>query len=65
MDEREPERVSPYDLNVGRIDGRVVKDVLEIRQPSIWDKLLGKKIDPQGVAGGGKKVLFLVCGPDP
>ena len=55
----------PYDLNVGRIDRKAVEDVLEIRRPSMLDKLLWRKSNPKGVAGEGRKVLFLVCGPDP
>ena len=55
----------PYDLNVGRIDRKAVEDVLEIGQPTMWDKLLWRKFDSKGVAGEGRRVLFLVCGPDP
>lgn len=51
-------------LNIGRIDRKAVEDVLEIGRPSMWDKLLRRKIDPKGIAGEGSKVLFLVCGPD-
>jgi hypothetical protein len=64
VDEKEPFTGPPYDLNTGRIDSKVVKDVLETRRPSIWDKLLWRKFDPKGIAGDGRKVLFLVCGPD-
>lgn len=55
----------PCDLNVGRIDRKALEDVLEVRRPSAWDKLLWRKFDPKGIAGDGRKVLFLVCGPDP
>ena len=57
--------VGSYGLNVGRIDRKAVEDVLEARRPSIWDKLLWRKFDRKGAAGEGRKVLFLVCGPDP
>lgn len=56
---------SPYGLTVGRIDKKAVEDVLEIRRPSMWDKLLRRKSDPKGIVGEGRKVLVLVCGPDP
>jgi len=56
---------SPYGLTVGRIDRKTVEDVLKIRRPSTWDKLLRRKLDPKGIAGEGRKVLVLVCGPDP
>jgi hypothetical protein len=65
VDEKDSPTAPSYDLNVGRIDGKAVEDVLDIRQPSVWDKLLWRKFDPKGIAGEGKKVLFLVCGPDP
>ena len=52
-------------MNVGRIDRKFVEDVLGIRQLSIWDKLLWRKVDVESIAGGRRKVLFLVCGPDP
>ena len=55
---------SPHGLDVGRIDIKAVEDVLEIKRPSTWDRLLWRKFDPKGTAGGGKRVLFLVCGPD-
>jgi len=55
----------PYDLTVGRIDKKALEDVLEIRRPSMWDKLLRRKLDPKGIAGDGRRVLVLVCGPDP
>ena len=65
VDEKASTSDSPYDLNVGRIDRKAVEDVLEIRRPLMWDKLLWRKPDPKGVAGESRKVLFLVCGPDP
>lgn len=64
VSDKVPPTGSPYGLNVGKIDNKAVEDVLEIRQQSIWDKLLWRKIDPKGSAGDGRKVLFLVCGPD-
>ena len=65
VDDKTSSGDSPYDLNVGRIDRKAVEDMLEIRRPSVWDKLLWRKFDPKGVTGEGRKVLFLVCGPDP
>ena len=65
VDDKASPSDSPYDLNVGRIDRKAVEDVLEIRRLSMWDKLLWRKFDSKGVAGEGRKVLFLVCGPDP
>jgi hypothetical protein len=64
VDDKASSSDHPYDLNVGRIDRKAVEDVLEIRRPSMWDKLLLRKFDPRGVVGEGRKVLFLVCGPD-
>jgi cytochrome-b5 reductase len=64
-DGKDPSISSSYDLNVGRIGRKAVEDVLEIKRPSIWDKLLWRKFNPKGIAGEGRKVLFLVCGPDP
>jgi len=55
---------TPYSANVGVIDRKAVEDVLEIRRPSMWDKLFRRKFDPKGIVGEGRKVLFLVCGPD-
>jgi len=65
VDEKASTSDSSYDLNVGRIDRKAVEDVLEIRRPSMWDKLLRRKPDSKGVAGEDRKLLFLVCGPDP
>lgn len=65
VDERDPLTGASSHLNVGRIHKQAVEDALEIRQPSMWDKLLWRKFDPKGIAGGGRKILFLVCGPDP
>ena len=55
---------SPYGLTVGRIDKKAVEDVLEIKRPSMWDKLLRRRSDPKGITGEGRNVLVLVCGPD-
>lgn len=65
VDEKASPSDSPYDLNVGRIDRKAVEDVLEIKRPSMWDRLLWRKPDRKDVVGEGRKVLFLVCGPDP
>ena len=65
VDDKDPSVGSSYGLTVGRIDKKAVEDVLEIRRPSMWDKLLRRKLDPRAVAGEGRKVLLLVCGPDP
>ncbi|KAF9651173.1 riboflavin synthase domain-like protein [Thelephora ganbajun] len=65
VDEKDSSTGSPYDLNIGRIDSKAVENALEIRRSSVWDKLAWRKFDPKGVAGEGRKVLFLVCGPDP
>ena len=65
VDNKAPSSGSSYDLNFGRIDRKAVEEVLEIKRPSMWDKLLWRKFDPRGIAGEGRKVLFLVCGPDP
>ena len=64
VDDKDPPIAPPYGINVGRIDRNAMEDLLEIRRPSIWDKLLWRKFDPRGIAGEGRKVLFLVCGPD-
>jgi cytochrome-b5 reductase len=65
VDEKDSSTDAPYGLNVGRIDSKAVEDVLEIKQPTIWDRLSRRNFDPKGIAGEGRKVLFLVCGPDP
>ncbi|KAF9783021.1 ferredoxin reductase-like C-terminal NADP-linked domain-containing protein [Thelephora terrestris] len=65
VDEKDSSTDAPYYLNVGRIDSKAVEDVLEIKQPTIWDRLSWRNFDPKGIAGEGRKVLFLVCGPDP
>jgi hypothetical protein len=64
VDDKDSSIAPPYDLNVGRIDRNTMEDLLEIRRPSMWDKLLWRKFDPRGIAGERRKVLFLVCGPD-
>ena len=65
VDEKGPFTGPSYHLNVGRIDSEAVEDVLGVRQRrSVWDQLLWRKADPKGMAGSGRKVLFLVCGPD-
>ena len=65
VDENGSSARSSYDLNIGMINSRVIEEVLEIRHPSVWDKLSWRKFDPKGITGGDKKVLFLICGPDP
>ena len=65
VDKKDHSTGPSYDLNVGRIDNKAVEDVLEIKQLSIWERLLWRKLKPEGIAGEGRKVLFLVCGPDP
>lgn len=65
IDGTDPPASSPYDSNVGRIDKKVVGDVLEIRRLSMWEKLLWRKFDSKDTKGGERRVLFLVCGPDP
>ena len=65
VDDKAPSSDLPYDLNVGRIDKQVVEDVLEIRRPSVWDKLLRRRFDSKGIIEEDRKVLLLVCGPDP
>ena len=64
VDDEDSSIDSPYDLNTRRIDRKVMEEVLEVRRPSMLDKLLWRKSDPKGIAGEGRKVLFLVCGPD-
>lgn len=64
IDEKTPSSDSSYALDIGRIDRKAVEDVLGIRRPSLWDKLLWRNFNTEGVAGGPRKVLFLVCGPD-
>lgn len=64
VDENDSPTGSSYHLNVGRINRKAVEDALEITQPSAWTKLW-RKFDQKSIAGEGKNVLFLVCGPDP
>jgi hypothetical protein len=52
-------------LHVGRIDNLAVEQALDVKQPSVLEKVAGRAEMTKADYTGGRKVLFLVCGPGP
>jgi hypothetical protein len=52
-------------LQIGRIDKLAVEQALDIQKPSGWGDIFGRGGLSRADYARGRKVLFLVCGPDP
>lgn len=52
-------------LQVGRIDKSAVETALDVQKPSGWGSLFSRGEMSKQDYARGRRVLFLVCGPDP
>jgi cytochrome-b5 reductase len=52
-------------LHIGRIDKSAVEQALDVQKPSMWNKTFKPAETTKEDYTRGRKVLFLVCGPDP
>lgn len=52
-------------LQIGRIDKSAVEQALDVQKPSGWGSVFGRGEPSKADYARGRKVLFLVCGPDP